>query len=56
LYDIASNATNYRLAFSDVMTGANGSCTTCRATAGYDTPTGLGTPNVSALLALLQNR
>jgi subtilase family serine protease len=56
LYDIASNATNYRLAFSDVMTGANGSCTACRATAGYDTPTGLGTPNVSSLLTLLQNR
>jgi subtilase family serine protease len=56
LYDIAGNAANYRLAFNDVMTGANGSCTACRAGTGFDIPTGLGTPNASALLTLLQNR
>jgi len=38
--------------FYDVLTGSNGSCTTtylCTALAGYDGPTGLGTPNGLAL-------
>jgi len=56
LYDIGGNAANYRQAFADVMTGANGSCTACRAGAGFDIPTGLGTPNAGPLLTLLTNR
>jgi subtilase family serine protease len=56
LYDIAGNTTSYRQAFSDVMTGANGTCTACRAATGFDIPTGLGTPHAGALLTLLQNR
>jgi hypothetical protein len=37
--------------FNDVTTGSNGSCTStyqCQAAAGYDGPTGIGTPNGSA--------
>jgi subtilase family serine protease len=41
--------TAYAAAFKDVSTGANGSCTSCAAKAGYDTPTGWGTPNATAL-------
>lgn len=41
--------TAYAAAFKDVSTGTNGSCTTCTAKAGYDTPTGWGTPNATAL-------
>jgi subtilase family serine protease len=39
--------------FLDVASGADGSCAACVATAGYDTPTGLGTPNAAALLPVL---
>lgn len=45
--------TQYSAAFKDVVTGSNGSCTTCTAKAGYDTPTGWGTPNASAMLTSL---
>lgn len=37
----------------DVTTGSNGSCGTCAAAAGYDTPTGLGTPQGNAVLTAL---
>jgi subtilase family serine protease len=37
----------------DITSGSNGSCGTCAATAGYDTPTGLGTPQGSAVLTAL---
>jgi hypothetical protein len=40
----------YAAAFKDVSSGSNGTCTTCTAKAGYDTPTGWGTPNVASLL------
>jgi hypothetical protein len=50
---IGSTPGSYAAAFADVATGANGSCATCAAKTGYDTPTGLGTPNASALLASL---
>ncbi|WP_295950805.1 S53 family peptidase [Rhodoferax sp.] len=51
--NLLPNASSYSQAFLDVTTGANGSCTTCKATAGYDASTGLGSPNGGALLALL---
>jgi subtilase family serine protease len=43
----------YAAAFKDVTTGSHGSCTTCAAVTGYDTPTGWGTPNAGALLTSL---
>lgn len=45
--------TQYTAAFKDVTTGSHGTCTTCTAKTGYDTPTGWGTPNASALLTSL---
>lgn len=41
-------------AFYDVTTGKNGTCTTamCKAAAGWDGPTGIGTPNGEMLAAL----
>ncbi len=50
---IASVPGTYAAAFGDITAGANGSCATCIAKTGFDTVTGLGTPNVSALLAAL---
>jgi subtilase family serine protease len=50
---IGAVPTTYAVAFKDVASGSNGSCTTCAAKTGYDTPTGWGTPNVSALLTSL---
>lgn len=50
---IGAVPTQYAAAFKDVASGSNGSCTTCTAKAGYDTPTGWGTPNVNALLTSL---
>ncbi len=41
----------YAAAFADVAVGANGTCATCAAKSGYDIPTGLGTPNVTAFLS-----
>ncbi|MDC8784623.1 S53 family peptidase [Roseateles koreensis] len=49
---IATVPGNYASAFADVKTGTDGSCSTCTAKTGYDTPTGLGTPNVTSLLSL----
>jgi subtilase family serine protease len=50
---IGAVPTQYATVFKDVATGSNGTCTTCAAKAGYDTPTGWGTPNASALLTSL---
>jgi len=51
---VASVPGRYASVFKDVVAGANGSCTTaCAAHAGYDFPTGLGTPNVAKLLPYL---
>ncbi|MDD2545597.1 MAG: S53 family peptidase [Burkholderiaceae bacterium] len=50
---IASVPGTYAGVFLDITQGADGSCATCAATAGYDAPTGLGTPNVSSLLSTL---
>ena len=51
---IAADPTKYAAGFYDVKSGANGTGALCTARVGYDTPTGLGTPNISALLGLLQ--
>lgn len=50
---IASIPGTYASAFSDIQSGSNGSCSICAAKIGYDGLTGLGTPNVSALLSAL---
>ncbi len=56
LYGLGTQAASYASAFLDVTTGTNGSCATCFAGVGYDLPTGLGTPNAAALLALLSGQ
>lgn len=43
----------YASAFADIVQGSNGNCTLCKATAGYDSLTGLGTPQAGALLSEL---
>ncbi len=50
---IGAVPTQYATAFKDVASGSNGTCTSCTARTGYDTPTGWGTPNASALLTSL---
>ncbi len=44
---------SYASVFADIASGADGSCALCTARAGYDVPTGLGTPNGSSLLSAL---
>ncbi|WP_197339632.1 putative Ig domain-containing protein [Ralstonia solanacearum] len=48
---VASHPTLYASAFSDITLGSDGTCSTCSAHAGYDQPSGLGTPNVASLLS-----
>jgi subtilase family serine protease len=43
----------YAGVFADITQGTDGTCTLCTAKSGYDTLTGLGTPNVTALLNAL---
>jgi subtilase family serine protease len=43
----------YASVFADITKGSDGTCALCTAKAGYDVPTGLGTPNVSGLLSAL---
>jgi subtilase family serine protease len=50
---IGAVPTTYAAAFKDVASGSNGTCTTCAAKTGYDTPTGWGTPNATSLLSSL---
>jgi hypothetical protein len=50
---IAGTPSTYASAFADITSGIDGSCNTCIAKVGYDTPTGLGTPNSAGLLGLL---
>lgn len=45
--------TQYAAAFKDITSGSNGTCAGCTAGTGYDTPTGWGTPNASALFTSL---
>jgi len=48
--DVASYPYTYAGSLNDVTSGSNGTCGSylCDATAGYDGPTGLGTPNTAA--------
>lgn len=50
---IASVPGTYASVFSDIKAGNNGGCTICTAKVGFDALTGLGTPNVGALLSAL---
>ena len=50
---IATVPGTYSSSFGDVTVGNNGTCTTCTTATGFDTATGLGTPNVSGLLTAL---
>ena len=50
---IASVPGNYASGFADITKGANGTCALCSAKSGYDTVTGLGTPNFASLLSAL---
>jgi hypothetical protein len=56
LYAMAAAASDvYRNVFGDITLGANGTCAVCAARVGYDQPTGLGTPNVTAMLNFLSD-
>ncbi len=50
---IAAAPATYAAAFADIVSGSDGSCATCSAATGYDTVTGWGTPNATALLNAL---
>ena len=50
---IATVPATYAAAFGDISSGSDGTCATCYAAAGYDTVTGWGTPNATALLNAL---
>lgn len=50
---IATVPGTYASAFSDITKGMNGACTICVSSAGYDIPSGLGTPNVTGLVSAL---
>ena len=50
---VAGVSATYAGAFADIASGSNGNCGVCTAKAGYDTPTGWGTPNASVLLSTL---
>ncbi|MDE2368439.1 MAG: S53 family peptidase [Burkholderiales bacterium] len=43
----------YAAAFADITAGSDGGCSSCSAKTGYDTASGLGTPNAAALLSTL---
>jgi subtilase family serine protease len=47
---IAAVPGTYASAFADITKGSDGTCLTCSAKLGYDPLSGLGTPNVAALL------
>lgn len=51
--DIAAVPGSYAAGFADIVEGRHGTCATCAATAGHDPLTGLGTPQVGALLSAL---
>lgn len=54
LYGTAASAANYKSAWLDVSSGANGTCgVACTASLNYDLVTGLGTPNVASLLGTM---
>lgn len=51
--DIGAVPGAYAAAFADIVEGRHGSCASCTATSGHDALTGLGTPQVGALLSAL---
>jgi subtilase family serine protease len=51
--DVAAVPGRYAAGFLDVTRGSDGACASCSAGPGYDAPTGLGTPNATALLGML---
>jgi subtilase family serine protease len=53
LYGIAAQPLAYAQDFKDVTQGSDGSCASCFAGIGYDSPSGLGTPNITSLLSTL---
>ena len=53
---ISTVAGTYVSDFADITLGSDGTCSSCYAKTGYDLPTGLGTPNVTALLTSLSSR
>jgi subtilase family serine protease len=53
LYGLASQPEAYAKDFDDVTQGSDGSCASCFAWVGYDSPSGLGTPNITSLLSAL---
>ena len=53
---ISTVASTYAGDFADITQGSDGTCSSCYAKTGYDLPTGLGTPNVSALLTSLSSK
>lgn len=55
LYALLSRPGLYARVFQDIRSGSNGGCPSCGAGAGFDTPSGLGSPNVGALLAYLRS-
>ncbi|KVW64450.1 S53 family peptidase [Burkholderia ubonensis] len=50
--DIATHPSIYTSTFSDITQGSDGACAACSAHVGYDQPSGLGTPNATALLTV----
>ena len=50
---IATVPGTYASAFTDIIKGLNGTCAICVSSTGYDTPSGLGTPNVASLVSVL---
>ena len=53
---ISTVAGTYASDFADITQGSDGTCSSCYAKTGYDLPTGLGTPNVTALLSSLASK
>ena len=54
LYGAAMTAKSYKMNYHDIIVGTNGSCgAICSASTGYDFVTGLGSPDVPALLNVL---
>jgi hypothetical protein len=53
LYGFATQQASYASNFLDVTKGSDGSCSVCSAEAGYDLPSGLGTPNAASLVTAL---
>jgi subtilase family serine protease len=53
LYGYNNISFNYTSDFFDITSGSDGTCASCSAASGYDAPSGLGTPDSSALLSYL---